>query len=176
MKADTPPLLTIEPLTRAAFAPFGDVIEVDNAMTHYLINNDSTERYHDLARIDAGPEGHAILSIFRSQPRELPFVVAMMERHPKSSQAFYPLSSLPYLAVVARTTAQPTIDDLRVFYCEAHQGVNYSPGVWHHPLLALHAQSDFLIIDRAGPGENCDITQMNICGTIPQLAGGPCQT
>jgi ureidoglycolate lyase len=169
MKADTTPLLTVEPLTRATFAPFGDVIEVDDAMTHYSINGGNTERYHDLARIDAGAEGRVILSIFRSQPCELPFAVSTMERHPKSSQTFYPLSGLPYLAVVARKTARPLIDDLRVFYCEAHQGVNYSPGVWHHSLLALHAPSDFLIIDRAGPGENCDITPMDICLTNPQL-------
>jgi ureidoglycolate lyase len=169
MTIDTMPLLKVEPLTRATFAPFGDVIEVDGATTHYSINGGSTERYHDLARIEAGAAGRAIVSIFRSQPRELPFVVAAMERHPRSSQAFYPLSGLPYLAVVARKTAQPAIEDLRVFYCQAHQGVNYSPGIWHHALLALHGPSDFLIIDRAGPGENCDIVQMRARGMIPPM-------
>lgn len=170
MTTGTMPLLTVEPLTRATFAPFGDVIEVDGAATHYSINGGSTERYHDLARIDAGAEGRAIVSIFRSQPRELPFAVAAMERHPRSSQAFYPLSGRPYLAVVARKTARPAIDDLRVFHCAAHQGVNYFPGVWHHALLALHGPSDFLIIDRAGPGENCDIVQMAVRGLIPPPA------
>jgi ureidoglycolate lyase len=34
--------------------------------------------------------------------------------------------------------------------------VNYHRGVWHHPLIALDGVSDFLVIDRGGPGSNCD--------------------
>ena len=74
--------LTPEPLTREAFAPFGDVIEASDAVRHFTINAGNTERYHDLADIDAGPDGRVIVSIFRGQPRTLPFKVEMMERHP----------------------------------------------------------------------------------------------
>ncbi|MBT6931252.1 MAG: ureidoglycolate lyase, partial [Proteobacteria bacterium] len=28
------------------------------------------------------------------------------------------------------------------------------PGVWHHPLLVLVEQQDFIVIDRGGPGDN----------------------
>ena len=42
--------LRIERLTREAFAPFGDVIELAGAR-HYPINGGNTERYHDLARV-----------------------------------------------------------------------------------------------------------------------------
>ncbi|WP_170836170.1 ureidoglycolate lyase, partial [Pandoraea sp. ISTKB] len=28
--------------------------------------------------------------------------------------------------------------------------------VWHHPLLALHEVSDFVVVDRGGEGHNCD--------------------
>jgi ureidoglycolate lyase len=45
---------------------------------------------------------------------------------------------------------------VRVFRAAAHQGVNYAKGVWHHFLLPLEAESDFLVIDRAGLGENLD--------------------
>ena len=48
--------LTIEPLTSAAFAPFGQVIETSGAQ-HYPINNGMTERYHDLARVELGHAG-----------------------------------------------------------------------------------------------------------------------
>ncbi|MGO3123043.1 MAG: ureidoglycolate lyase, partial [Advenella sp.] len=41
--------LTIEPLTRSAFAPFGQVIEASEAAQHFTINDGNTERYHDLA-------------------------------------------------------------------------------------------------------------------------------
>lgn len=148
--------LVAEPLTRDAFAPFGDVIEASDAVRHFTINGGNTERYHDLAKIDAGPDGRAIVSIFRGLPRTLPFPVAMMERHPLGSQAFVPLSGRPYLVVVGPAGDPPDASGLRVFLARGDQGVNYARGVWHHPLLALDAVSDFLVIDRAGEGPNCD--------------------
>lgn len=144
------------PLTRENFAPFGDVIEASDAVRHYPINAGNTERYHDLATVDVGAGGRAIVSIFRGQPRELPFVVEMMERHPVGSQAFVPMSGRPYLVVVAPAESAPAAADLQAFVACADQGVNYAPGVWHHPLLALGDVSDFLIVDRDGPGHNCD--------------------
>ena len=47
--------LTLQPLTRAAFEPFGDVIELDGAQ-HFPINGGTTERFHDLARVDVGAD------------------------------------------------------------------------------------------------------------------------
>lgn len=43
-----------------------------------------------------------------------------------------------------------------MFLARPGQGVNYAKGTWHHFLLALEAESDFLVIDREGPGENLD--------------------
>ena len=148
--------LVIETLTREAFAPFGDVLVADDGARHFPINGGNTERYHDLARLDPGPEGRIIASIFRGQPREMPFAVTMMERHPLGSQAFMPLAAEPYLVVVARPGPAPTAADLRAFLAEPGQGVNYAAGVWHHPLLALNRVCDFLVIDRTGSGANCD--------------------
>ena len=51
-----PHILKPEPLTRAAFAPFGDVIEMPGAH-HYPINENTTERYHDLAEVDVAADG-----------------------------------------------------------------------------------------------------------------------
>ena len=48
--------LRMEPLTREAFAPFGDVIELDGAR-HFPINGGTTERFHDLASIDVTDAG-----------------------------------------------------------------------------------------------------------------------
>jgi len=36
------------------------------------------------------------------------------------------------------------------------QGINYRRGVWHHALLALESPCDFLVVDRGGPGPDCD--------------------
>jgi len=162
----SPATLTAVPLTREAFAPFGEVIEVSDAVRHFPINEGNTERYHDLANIDPGAGGKAIVSIFRGLPRRIPFEVAMMERHPRASQAFIPLSGRPYLVAVAPAGDAPAADDIRVFYCQPSQGVNYAAGVWHHPLMALENSSDFLVIDRDGPGENCDVIQLERHGVI----------
>ena len=150
--------LAIEPLTAAAFSPFGDVIETSDAARHFTINDGFAERYHDLARVELGDAGRPVLSIFKAQPRKLPLQLQLLERHPLGSQAFMPLSQLPYLVVVAEAGPPPQTAQIRCFMAAPGQGVNYAPGTWHHPLIALHAPCDFLVIDRGGvPGENnCD--------------------
>lgn len=153
--------LTPEPLTREAFKPFGDVIEASDASHHFSINAGNTERFHDLAKLDPGADGRVIVSIFRGQARALPFIVEMMERHPLASQAFIPLSGRSYLVAVASAGKKPEAQDIRVFMAAPHQGVNYATGVWHHPLLTLHGMSDFLVIDRAGPGQNYDEVKLD---------------
>lgn len=160
----------IESLTREAFAPFGDVMEASDAARHFPINGGTTERYHDLADIQLDAQGRAIVSIFRGQPRALPFTITMLERHPLGSQAFMPLNGRPYLVAVAPRGDTFGANDVRVFLARGDQGVNYAAGVWHHPLLVLGEVSDFLIVDRAGPGANCDERDLPEPLTIPQLA------
>ncbi|MBS0345437.1 MAG: ureidoglycolate lyase [Proteobacteria bacterium] len=161
--------LSPQPLTREAFAPFGEVIEASDAVRHFTINAGNTERYHDLAQIEAGPDGKVIVSIFRGQPRTLPFSVEMMERHPLASQAFIPMSGKPYLVVVASAGAAPKAEDLRVFLASGEQGVNYATGVWHHPLLALETVCDFLVVDRSGNAPNCDEVSLDPGAVIQAL-------
>lgn len=161
--------LAIEQLTRLAFAPFGDVIEPASAREVYAINDGSATRFHGLARIDAAAgQGLAILSIFRAEPRQLPFTVAMLERHPLGSQAFVPLGPAPYLVVVATGEGATP----RVFRAENGQGVNFHRGTWHHPLLALERVSDFLVIDREGDDANCDEVRLAVTYVI-HAAGFP---
>ena len=150
-----------EPLTGQAFEPYGDVIEVANAKEQRQINYGHTIRYHDLARLDlSADQGQSLISIFRSTPLETPIPVKVMEAHPLSSQAFYPLSNRPYLVVVAGR-GQFDANNLRVFLAGPNQGVNYHKGCWHHYSLALDGVSDFLVIDRDGPGSNCDEVILN---------------
>ena len=148
--------IDIESLTREAFAPFGDVIAADDVARHYPINAGTTERFHDLARVDVTADnGRTLINIFRALPRALPFEVRMLERHPLGSQAFVPLSARPYLVVVAKP-GELDPSTLRAFLIDDGRGVNYARGVWHHPLLALEATSDFLDVDRGGAGHNLD--------------------
>jgi ureidoglycolate lyase len=148
-----------QPLTAEAFAPFGDVIEASGRAERIAINYDHTERFNDLAGIDvADGDGHAIVSLFRGRPLDPP-QLRIFERHPLGSQAFVPLQGQPYLVAVA-PAGELDPAAIRVFRAEAHQGVNYRKGVWHHFLLALEAGSDFLVIDRAGPGDNLDEVEL----------------
>ncbi|MFM0135724.1 ureidoglycolate lyase [Caballeronia grimmiae] len=145
--------LAIEPLTRAAFEPFGDVIELEGAK-QIPINLGTTIRFHDLCNVDVTDEGgRAIVNLFRGQPRTLPFEVKMLERHPLGSQAFVPLDDRPYLVVVA-PAGDLDESKIRAFVTRGWQGVNYAKGVWHHPLLALDKVSDFIVVDRSGEGRN----------------------
>lgn len=151
-----PRLLKPAPLTAKDFKPYGDVIEPVQAAEVRHINYGNTDRFHDLARLDiTGQAGKPLVSIFRSKPLPRPIPVKVMERHPLSSQAFYPLNNRPYMVVVAeKGDFDPK--KLRAFLAASGQGVNYHAGVWHHYSLALNDISEFLVIDRGGPEKNCD--------------------
>lgn len=145
-------------LTAAAFAPFGEVIDLDagggGGGTGFAINAGSTIR-HDLpVAVEPGPGGRAGLALFRCvRPVTLPCRVDLLECHPLGSQAFVPLERTPFLVVVAPPGDVPDPDRIAVFRAEGGRGVNYRPGIWHAPLAAL-AAGTFLVIDRAGTGDN----------------------
>lgn len=147
--------VTIEPLTREAYAPFGQVIEVEGAH-HFPINNGMTERYHDLATVElGGTDPRPLISIARGKPYALPLTLKMMERHPLGSQAFHPLSRRPFLSIVAPDEGgRPGTP--RAFRCAPGQGINMAMNVWHAVLTPLEAESDFLLIDRGGDGNNLE--------------------
>jgi ureidoglycolate lyase len=146
--------LSAEPLTRTAFAPYGEVIETETAH-HYTINQGYAERFNDLGFIDVASEGGSTnVSLFLAQPRPQPIAIRLMERHPLGSQLFYPLQDRPWLVVVCADPLEPA--SYRAFAATGRQGVNYARNVWHHPLLVLDADSRFLIIDRKGHCNNLE--------------------
>lgn len=144
-------MLCAEPLTAAAFAPYGQVIECAGRDS-YAINAGSSQRFTDLAQLECDAGGRLALSIFRADAQALPCRLHTLERHPLGSQAFVPLAGQRFVVVVADG---PDTASARAFISDGRQGVNFRRGVWHHPLLALEA-GDFLVADRLGPGNNCD--------------------
>ena len=148
-------------LTRENFVKFGDVIEVNDKAKNFSINDGFTQRYHDLAEVDVTEEnGGTLINIFRSTPLAQPVSIKMMERHPLSSQAFIPMGQQPYLVVVA-PKGELDIAKIEVFLASPDQGVNYHKGTWHHYCLALHQVSDFIVVDRGGAGQNCDVITLD---------------
>ncbi len=150
------PALAIEPLTREAFAPFGQVIGLDGTPP-LAINGGMTDRYDDLARIElGGPDPRPLLSIFRGRPYALPLSLTQLERHPLGSQAFFPLSQRPFLVIVA-LDHHGTPQLPRAFRTAPGQGVNIAMNTWHGSLAPLEAESDFLVVDRGGLGNNLEV-------------------
>ncbi|MEM8794926.1 MAG: ureidoglycolate lyase [Pseudomonadota bacterium] len=138
--------LIIRPLTAVNFSPFGDVIDLSRSdIKTRAINDGTTTRFHRLSTLETeGAPG--IVSIFRGQPRSFPYEIGMMERHPLGSQTFYPLSNRPWLVIAAEDYHGPRTP--KVFLANGRQGITYRRNVWHHPLMALDEESDFLVIDR----------------------------
>ena len=156
--------LTPEPLRAEAFAPFGTVIEASDDAVKIDINQGHAIRYDRLADVDVEDEGGSpIISIFRARPLAEP-VLKSFERHPLGSQSFIPLSGKPYLVAVA-PAGEFDPEAIRLFRAEGHQGVHYRKGVWHHFLLVLE-ESDFLVVDRAGEGDNCEEVELGSADEI----------
>lgn len=142
-----------ETLTEAAFAPFGDVLEVRGAPDR-LVNEGLCRRFHDRARLDFG-DARAGLSIFDAVPRALPYEFSLIERHPAGSQAFLPMTNHPFLVIVAPDDAgRPGRP--RAFLSDGAQAINLLRGTWHGVLTPLHAPGLFAVIDRIGKGANLE--------------------
>lgn len=159
--------LTPKPLTKAAFAAFGDVIEV--AEKPMIINGGNTERFDSLAKVELevgegsdkyAVDTYAVINIFRAQPqlvsKEQAMDIVRMERHPLGSQSFHPLSGEKYLVLVADAVDKISVENLHLFIARSDQGINYHKNTWHHSLLALNKVCDFLVVDSKAAGNNCE--------------------
>lgn len=152
--------LTAQPLTAAAFAPFGDVISVDGRLGKDA-NQGTAQRFDFCAKFATSrPGAKHNLAVFRAQPRALPLKVELVERHPCSSQAFLPLSVSRYLVCVAPNLpdGKPDLQGLKAFVVPGTVGINYHQGTWHHPMVALDRESDFAMLAwEDGSPSDCEL-------------------
>ncbi len=145
--------ITATLLTPAAFAPFGDVIEVAGDPDK-IINQGQCGRFHDRAELDFS-DGRAGISLFNANPRALPYQLDMVERHPDGSQAFIPMTHQPFLVIVAPDeNGKPGAP--MAFITSPGQAVNYRKGTWHGVLTPLHGPGLFAVVDRIGTGANLE--------------------
>lgn len=147
--------LAAEPLTAAAFEPFGEVIACEGPPTFH-INDDRCGRYHDLAALDV-EGGHLGISLFDSECVTMPFTLALMERHPRGSQAFLPIGLSRCLIVVAGDGRRPGAP--RAFLSAHGQGFNIRRNVWHAPLAPVEG-GRFFVVDRIGEGTNLELSKL----------------
>jgi ureidoglycolate lyase len=159
--------LVASALTPEGYARYGAVIMASaGGETGSEANQGSARRFDRLAEVvDLRPgRASANVALFRCSPRlELPFVVALLEKHPSSTQLFFPMNARRYLVVVARGNDRPDLSTLSAFVASGRQGISYFPGVWHHPLIALDAETDFAcLVFEDGSAGDCEVFRLPI--------------
>ncbi|GAA5556707.1 ureidoglycolate lyase [Acinetobacter schindleri] len=149
--------IQIQPLTAENFKSFGDVL-MTKGNDFFYINEKHTERYHDLAEIQS--DAKVGMSIFKNiKASQFPIEISMLERHPLGSQAFVAMHGQKFVIVVAEGLDKdtPDLNKIKAFITDGNQGVNYHAGTWHHPLITLQAPCEFIVVDRIGVSQNCDV-------------------
>ena len=138
-----------QPLTRAAFAPFGDVFDVPDT---------PGRTYYEDALGNLRPAARPSLSLrLKPETVDRPFTAELLERHEFSSQSFVPIDAGRWLVVVAPHAAAggPDVAGVKAFIATASQGVTYRANIWHHGLTTLDRPGRFAIFmwRDGGPGD-----------------------
>lgn len=158
--------LQLKPLTADAFEPFGTVVELDE-VDPLPINEGYTLKFADLLPLDCKNEGGRVaMHFYKSTGRTLPLELHGMERHPLGSQAFWPLHNRPFAVVVAPPSEKLDESAIRGFITTGRQAIQYHRGTWHHYQISLDADTGFIVLDREGPGNNCDEVELSTPLTI----------
>jgi len=142
----------IAPLTRAAFAPFGEVIDVR------VVNVDASgpgwRWWGETALLgaDSRPYGVGYLDL---QPADLRFDWA--ERHMRSAEMLIPAGGdcLVYVGPPEHPEQPdllPPLDRFQVFRVRQGQAVLLHPGVWHGAPLAIDRPLNVVVLLLQGTG------------------------
>jgi ureidoglycolate lyase len=132
-------------------------------------------RFDDVVDCVNSRPGDAALKVkvFRSRPvpRERR-ALALLEKHPHSTQLFVPMNASRYIALVALGGDHPDLSTLQAFVAHGPQGISYAPGVWHHPMLTLDSETDFVVFIHEN-GEPADCVVVDRAGAAwPELELG----
>ena len=132
-----------QPLTKEAFAPFGDVIDIPK---------EAGRTYYEDALGNLRNNAKPSLSVSLKPPTpDRPLKSELMERHEFSSQTFIPVDVARWLIVVAPHAAPydgtggPDMAAARAFVATGQQGVTYKPNTWHHGLTTLDEPGRFAV-------------------------------
>lgn len=131
--------ITINPLTAAAFAPYGDVIEAPAR---------PGRRRFDEALANLRHDARPGLALSRTAPSPAGTVVLhQMERHAFSSQSFVALAGSRWMVAVAPhgPDGKPDTDRLEAFVAGPFQGITIRADTWHAPMTVFDAEALFAV-------------------------------
>lgn len=156
----SPRLLQVRPVTKAAFEPFGWMIETGDCGR--AANNGTAQRHdiHAHPAADVRPGSRFVTSIFEAKRQQPASAIAMLERHVNSIQLIVPLDGAGHIVIVsqAREDGTPDLSTLTAFSFSAAQGMIYRRGLWHHPIMATGSDARFLVQSwQNGTEADCEI-------------------
>lgn len=140
--------VALEPLTREAFAPFGDLLGAGPGAGREA-NLGTAVRLDWVAELESTrASAKPNLAIYRSRPQALPFRVTLLERHPHSTQVFAALRAARWLVIVAPDAPDGGPDPLhlRAFVAGPGDAFNFRRGLWHHPIIVLDEPAELLML------------------------------
>lgn len=169
MNTDQPSgILACQPLSADAFSPYGEVLNLF-APAQQTINQGTSGRLNLPGGLDlTGDQGQAVLAVFHAQAQNPEGPCHMLERHQRGSQTFVPLTGARCRLLVALGQEQPDLRTLKCFEVSGQQGFTLHKGTWHHPLMALD-KGAFLVLERQGPTEDCEIHSLPLSVRLSPL-------
>lgn len=146
--------IALEPLSAAAFAPFGEVIEEFEPS----VGREAGRK--PMKRLGFGIQGAADLYVIRYDRRPMRFT--LVERHLDVTETRVPLTPEPAVLAVAESTpdGSPVLESFRAFLLNGRQGVLIAPATWH-PLDCFPdavPYVDFAFISEAKTEEELRVT------------------
>ena len=168
--------LQVQPLSAAAFAPYGEVIGIPAAgvpgagradgLSVRAINGGTSQRWDMPGALQLHAQGgEPCVAVFRAQAQALVGPWRLLERHRLGTQTFIPMAGARCVVLVARGEAVPDPATLAAFAVDGAQGFTLHADTWHHGLIALEA-GDFVVIERRAAEVDCEFANLALPVTL----------
>jgi len=155
--------LSVEPLTAAPFKPFGAAMHPDAAQKTESANGGTATKYEKIVKITdnyaeckSKTPSYPNCNVTRSTPQKLGknglYSGTVMERHPYTTQSFFPMGVAPekycYMVIEAPSKAdkdEPDMSKAKAFVANGITGVTQNANQWHSPMCAINQPIQFSV-------------------------------
>ena len=157
--------VAVAPLTAQAFAPYGWLLEPDDAPDYARTGLQNW-------RLPFASEDALRLQVMRYSNRDMR--LSMFERHVSVTEARHPIGDAAAVLVVAGDPSQdaaPEANSVRAFLLDGQSGIMFRKGVWHgldcFPARTKHV--DYLFLSDAGTEDEIEAQAYPQSGTHTQI-------